>query len=277
MTDTLVERVTDMDPLPDEFLFHYTSAAVLAAIIDSGKFMMGDLSHTNDPRESQALYINVEDESRPGRYVVAEDFDELVRRGIQFMSLTVDHRVPDTPGYFQRGWARARCWSHYGGQHEGVCLAFNKTALLQAAAEAAAPFEFREGTVQYRDRQIDMNDESELLSVDPVRYRVNRRAEAARIRAEWAEPLFFTKGTDWASEREFRILVHAGPDTERLMVSVRESLCAIFLGPDFPSTERTVLRHRLGRADFMVDLPVFDVGWHHGMPYAQWHETETQP
>ena len=141
-----------------DYLFHYTTlATAVEHILPTRTFRMSPFSLMRDPRESHRWgYSGV------GSDHFADDlFEELAVRAeeqkanIKVMSLTRDVERPPPNEIFGRGFARPRLWEQYGGDHAGVCLGFDRTALVtQLETQLKEVGWMRHGDVEYEDAQL---------------------------------------------------------------------------------------------------------------------------
>lgn len=256
----------------EDYLYHYTSSATLAKIVEGRTFRMGPYSKTNDPRETSFWSTTISTRIDAGYQEGDDDVSDLwtligdVRDGVKLACFTLDSEI-DQPGLrppFHRGWARARMWHQYAEGHSGACLIVDRAAWeqsLQAAGDAES-LRVYDGPVRYED--VGMAHFSSILdfSSDALR-RGEARAEVTRIVEERRGDLFFMKNRDWESEQEYRYM--AISDAEEVYVPVAGSLVGIVLGQDFPSTEFSVLGDRL-RRNGLQDVRCARLRWMDGVP-----------
>ncbi|MFE7846742.1 DUF2971 domain-containing protein [Microbacterium sp. NPDC057407] len=250
-----------------ELLFHYTSAAGLAGILDSGHLRLSTLDRMNDPRESGTYNFGWRQAS-PGPFdgermaSMTEEMNIALRRTTHLVSFTVEGTEESADGYFGRGFARARNWDQYGEKHRGAVLVFDRDRTLAAVSELSAG-SYASGPVRYVDGSLQslpdggwlMFEESEYLEVGPA-------AMVERWRHDYRDQLFLTKNKDWESEDEFRILVWRN---EHASIPIAGLLEGVILGEHHPVPERRVLGTRLARLG--IDrLMIGIMEWRHGTP-----------
>lgn len=248
----------------DRYVFHYTSLAGLAGILHSGSFKFSRRENLNDPRERKLFEFGYNPALIPGG--VSQADHEVLRLNVQAVFATAriacfteEGTESSRDGYFARGWSRARAWAQYGMNHKGVCFVFDRQNLISAAREACAAPVVAE-SVRYEDRQsLEWADETPaVLTTDAT----DQRKILEGWRSRHLHQLFFEKNTDWASEREFRIVTFADGDVE---VPIQSSLEAIILGEDFPPAELDVLGARVKHAG-ITGLQICYMQWINGCP-----------
>ena len=129
------------------------------------------------------------------------------------------------------GWARDRMWAQYADGHRGVCLAFDRSNLVDAFNTA---FPAR-GDRMARD--VTYSDDARSLSFDNDRLReVGVQQYAAEYRRQHAEARYLTKRLDWAGEQEFRlVLLDDDPTAPDARVRIHGALAYIMMGDRFPA------------------------------------------
>lgn len=117
---------------PGRYLYHYTRPDTLALILDSGRIRLGSYAETNDPRERKqwlaSLTADTFDDLQDGESLeLVMQIDRWIRRGVRLSCFTVDYPEPPdwAGGNFHSGWARARMWHQYAGDHTGAVLVFD--------------------------------------------------------------------------------------------------------------------------------------------------------
>jgi len=261
-----VNEFTFNDGEPGRYLYHYTRSDTLALILDSGQLRLGSYAGTNDPRERKewlsALTADSFEDLHDGEFFeLVRQIDRWIRRGVRLSCFTVDYPEPPdwAGGNFHSGWARARMWHQYAGDHTGAVLVFDSERLIQQVEWFAQGDRVVSGPVAYADRPLHL-----VFPLQDVRGDGLAGAVTA-LRDTRIHELFFTKNQDWASEREFRIVVLGEPDKPPLDVEFGDSLVAVVLGETFPPTELSVLDTRLSRID-RTDIPLGRCLWSSGAP-----------
>ncbi len=237
-------------------------------MLDGGELWMNNMSRMDDPREKKEWRVRVA--LGPGgigrTMLLAADeanrmTDVCLRRGARIGCFTVDDKrtsaSPDT--LFHKGWARARMWDQYAAWHDGAVLAFDMDLVRRCDEAAAAdstpaghPWKsklFGSGTVQYLDEALELS----LNMEDVDRAGLLDAIDDLQVGQGVPKKLYFTKNTDWASEREFRVVAvqwdeQGRPPDNVLKVRFAESLRAVIVGQglaafDLPSVKAQVARY----------------------------------
>jgi hypothetical protein len=195
---------------PARWVFHYTSLKSALAIASSKELWLGSMAAMNDPREYKVAEPVTMQIVGPGGAVVPVDerlaIDTLVARRLDMRvaSFTADAAsgAPKTAMRAAgRGYARPSLWAHYGDRHQGVCIVFDRAALV-SQLNATLGTNALHDLVTYVDG-IDPNDWSGILLLDDVP-RLGVDAAVDRHIRQHADRLVFTKNEDWRAEREWR-------------------------------------------------------------------------
>lgn len=240
-------------PIPFEgLLFHYTSAATaVESILATGQLRLGMFEFTNDPRESAEWGISASlpegvDLPNDEFFALVKAADHALRRSVKLACFTEDSPPrSDLDEISGRGFGHSSMWAHYAGGHTGVCLGFDRTALLTAMKEQLGDRQdaYFDGPVEY---VADPTPPLEVTSfrVDQVdEYGLDALA-IARVQKYWRE-LFFRKDPDWAVEREYRCVVLT-PDPAPLFVDVSGCVKAVILGNSFAAARVPAVHHAAG-------------------------------
>jgi hypothetical protein len=146
-----------------EYLFWYVGPAGLAYTVGYRHIRMNSYSRMNDPRESQSWTASGVAAEPPFTDAdMRKRIDDVFRGGARLMALCADQPAQDDatkPHLFHRGWARPAMWAHYSSAHEGVCMVFETTELIESIFNLPT----RDGrwtswgSVTYRDEPIDLD------------------------------------------------------------------------------------------------------------------------
>src|SRR5690242_13384143 len=99
---------------------------------------LGPFSQMRDPRESKPWgyeaptdpFVDLRDEV--GRFSEMIRAAQELKGRVKVLSLTEDNlSEPDESAVFGRGFAHPRLWEHYADNHSGVCLCFDRQALIR--------------------------------------------------------------------------------------------------------------------------------------------------
>lgn len=260
-------------------LFHYTSSeAAILGILANRSIRMSSFTGMNDLWESRPMYVRLEsvdiDQHAHGITISAwNDADRYIRRYSKVACFTQDW-VLQTEGFEQnalRGWARLSMWAHYGDNHRGVCLRFDRNKLM-AAFKAAEESAFRQfsGPVQYCS--LGPEDVLQPISLDQAA-EFGMDVLALRHADKYHQRIFFRKHTDWASESEFR-LVRTDLSTDPYYLDISDALTGVILGEKFPVDQIAALRTVL--ADF-EGVEVFQTAFLNRVFYLLEKDLEMDP
>jgi hypothetical protein len=259
----------DLDP-GENYLYHYTSAATLALILDSGELRLGPYSQTRDPRENQKwmpMFSAVENEDvSSGEWDMSslpDLLDAAIRQRAKLACLTLDQPTTSFLSLESaRGYGRPRMWEQYADNHRGAVLIFHHESLDQAVESSLGQH------VRFQKPVIYSDDARHVDHAMHFRLRDIHTPEALALAAETVikshgTELFFGKLTDWATEREYRYVVVSDKCAE--FVPIKESLAGIVVGTDFPSQESSVLRYRLEKLG-RPGMHLAQLSWLNGQP-----------
>lgn len=242
---------------PHQYLYHYTTRqAALDAILPTGRIRLGLLRHTNDPREAKEWRFG--GATPPGETGISNeeyletmlDAARLAQATTKLLCLTRDDpvgsmRPPNE--IFGRGFSHSRMWTQYADGHRGVCLVFDKQALASAIqVELGGKGRLWHGPVTYADEEDD-----ELRAFTLWEHRILKLGLNTAI-AEHLEAhhkaLLFRKNTDWATEWEYRWVLHSAEPAPEF-VPIENCLRGVIRGDAFPEDDRDIYRHAVGRYD----------------------------
>lgn len=249
----------------DQYLYHYTTAATLALILESGCLRMGPFSNTNDPRENKAWHAGMGGPAggfwEDDYYRDVRDIDYQLRGRVKLACLTRDRPWSSNMDYhyYHRGWARARMWQQYADAHCGACLMFDRAQLgLAIEQHVSERGDVQHGNVLYEDEPIRLNFSGPELA------RLGVEAAVRSYRRQYWQELFLRKNTDWESEVEYRYLAFTDNPFED--VSIHSALLAVVLGEVFPPEELALLPERLEAAGTAQRVRVGACAWWQGEP-----------
>jgi Protein of unknown function (DUF2971) len=248
-----------------DYLFHYTTlATAVEHILPTRKFRMSPFSQMRDPRESHQWAASgaTYDPAPMGENELFFGFSERLmeeKATFKVMSLTRDIERPPPNGIFGRGFARPRLWEQYGGNHAGVCLCFDRSALLaELEPQLSRLGAMRHDEVVYEDDQIHVLhfDMREVVDrgIDPVLDQLLDRN---------TDELFFKKLRDWETEFEYRFIVRTS-DHEPVLVNIANALRGVVLGPLVSTQYLPAVRALCDPADVKIARLI----WWNGRPIA---------
>jgi hypothetical protein len=162
-------------------------------------------------------------------------------------------------------------WAHYGGNHKGVCLVFDREALNKAILKTLGVDAFVLcGRVTYANRSILTNfddwdgyvidwDALQTLGFDLYAHEHLRR---------FGQRLFFEKLSDWRDEAEFRWVVFS-KSADDVFVNITSSLKGIMFGDRCPKA--SVKSIVATTAD--LNLEYIELRWKNASP---WYDFSVQ-
>ncbi len=119
-------------------------------------------------------------------------------------------------------------WAHYGNNHRGVCLVFERAHLDYRIRQSS---EYSSSVYSQAVRYQPQIPRRRLLLND-ADIRPECRQTAADKWIESSRPLLFMKSNDWNHEREFRWLVNVPPGSGKYQfVDYDTSLVGVVFGP----------------------------------------------
>lgn len=214
------------------YLFHYTKLeTALEHILPTQRLRLSPFSQMRDPRESHLWWTSgtSSDPIPPEDDTLFRLMEALQEQKAEFKVLSLAREEGRPPPYevFGRGFARPRLWEQYAQNHRGVCLCFDRVALIASLEEQLQPLgHLSHGDVAYRDAPIAPG----VLHFDLPEAR-SRGVDAVvrELLDRHVAELFFKKLADWETEFEYRFVVRIGsPDA--VEVSVAGPLRGVVLG-----------------------------------------------
>ena len=215
-----------------KYLFHYTRLApAIESILPDLRLRFSRFSSMRNPRESKWAFSGtgfLGEEERDDNDAFWELWAALdrVRQDVRILSLTADNEESFHP--WGRGYARPRLWEQYAGNHLGVCLCFERSALVQAveAALRELGLPLFQAMVTYKDDRI--GTAASNFDLGAARERDPDEVISDHVERHTDE-LFFTKLTDWRSEWEYRFITRWRSPRE-LFVEICGALKVVLLG-----------------------------------------------
>ena len=217
-----------------DLLWYYTRFATARDhILPDGTLRLNAFATMRDPRESRAWWPHIV-QPRPRSVQVARNLQNRIRAEIDALRTRTyllclvrddEPRHQEFP-HQDRGYASPVMWEFYAEEHTGVCLGFNRDALVDTLTRALrAHGEIRWGDVHYSDRElmIDISSQDARSDTDI----------AESLFQEQASRLFFQKTRAWRHEREYRFAVMApSPVGPGIPVSYDNSLRHVIVGTE---------------------------------------------
>lgn len=259
-------------PVADaRFLYHYTTADIaIKHILPKGQLRFSCMKDSKDPLESEDFQFSAVGAVSGTREVAERTFGDLMDYGrqqnaiikscVKFACFSVDTRTTSTLLH-RKGYSRSRMWSQYAEGHAGVCIAFDKAAILKRVRAVLRPKDLLlKSRVHYAD---DLRELSKSLFLKP---RDGVLTQAERLR-RYANIYFCYKLNDYRDEAEYRICYYKTTvpcDGRAELCDVSGAFSGIILGNSFPTPLLPSMR-ALAKG---LSVPVFQVKWYVGLPYV---------
>lgn len=220
----------------EKYLYHYTTLNSLIAITESKALRASSFENCNDPTESQINNRTEIDVAMPsdleGRktWMATKNLGNRVLDGIRRKAHVVclsSDRI-ERCKIVRKGFAIPQMWAHYADNHKGVCLIFDKSALMSEASK------IKNGMVAK-----DVTYDTSQASGSTIRIHVSevQKIEEHELRAKCLdispELFWFYKDSGWSYEQEHRI-VFSSPTAEYTYIPIMNSVKAICTGVNFP-------------------------------------------
>lgn len=228
-----------------EYLFHYTNPEKAKLILKSKHLKAGKFYKSNDPMEDFKLgYFSEIDNDENSQYI-----EELINKELQdsiyFHSfsegtLNLKNELFQV-GYSQfedirDGYFYPRMWTQYGSNHEGVCLVFDKSKIIDYIKKFNSRYNISYDKINYVD--VTTYDFSRHFEGIEFNTNLNTLKELkikgfiSKLINDRKKIMYFTKDIDWAGEREFRILFHKNKNKNNIepFIPLKNSLKYIFFG-----------------------------------------------
>lgn len=249
----------------DELLFHYTSRdTALEHILSGDSLRLSPFGKVNDPRDAKERAVVVAFSGNGKSPIpindVARCFTERTRRFCKLLCMTCDDRKGGYPigsnhSVHARGYGRLRMWAQYGQDHAGVCLVFNKEALVhELQKQFAHSCTMFHHSVTYGEA-FDESIDATTVDIDGYTLHELPQAIDKHVR-QYHQHFFFRKALDWNTEAEWRAVI-CGDSSGFEYVSIADSLKAIVLGEQFSKVYRPAIDSAMkGKI-----VPVFPLVW----------------
>lgn len=162
-----------------------------------------------------------------------------------------------------RGFSKPCMWHHYGGNHNGLCLMFDRNKLNNAFMKQLDKSRLVSGEVHYSNKGIlpKLRHDPFIIDMTRVSNTASYLSEIQGHMNHWFPELFLRKLTDWANEDEYR-WIYLDNDPKPIYVDFEDALEAILIGENVADAcLNDILRYCVKyRAD------VAKLNWHNGFP-----------
>lgn len=264
------------DPLMH--LCHYTRAdTAFGHIIPGGSLKLNAYKNMRDPMESKrpeprqmTWKSRGSEESAEHLHVLqmARDRFRAVRNPMLLVSLTRGDQtlIAREERTFGCAWARPRMWEQYAENHAGVCLVFDRAQLLdELRASLGRLGSYWEGPVHYTPQGFG-GSRGAILERGSFHEQTVDHDVLQHVEKHFAD-FFLLKTTDWATEFEYRFVLHRPDETlgqlvDPVLASYGAALRSVIVGESFPPWQLPGA-HRLTE-EFGVELRVMQ--WALGFP-----------
>jgi Protein of unknown function (DUF2971) len=247
-------------------LYHFTTADIASIILDQAQMRMSPVENMNDPREAKNWIItpiSATGEYDPSSFLKAQErLNVRLKRETKVACFSGDgapkNNRDEEP--LERGWAHPRMWAHYGGNHAGACLVFDRARLEVAFSDAlTGRGAMTAGQVAYTDLNPALTRAFVLDMAEVGRLGVDRAID--KHAETHLRTLMFTKLLDWATEAEYRFVLR-GSNNSFEYVAFGEALLSCCIGPDYPHADPSGVGARL----LARGTPMYRVQWINGHP-----------
>lgn len=249
--------------ITEQYLYHYTTLeTAIEEILYSGQLRLGPFEQTNDPRESQNWGIGSVEGARNdrsfGKLIELINEDRLKR--CKVLCLTRDDMEHHRLGFGRRGFARARMWAQYAGNHRGICLIFD-AAKLDAIINRTLGCKGKiyKGIVEYTDSVAAVTEASTFRLEEGYKGKLEMIVQ--KHIDQYANTIFFNKNRDWKDETEYRYVFYSD-DSQYQFIKIDNVLKGLVLGVDFPQVYAPVIAYFKKK----YCLEVRNISWDHGIP-----------
>lgn len=241
----------------ENLVAHYTSLDTCCDyILSSGKLRLSPLSNTNDPYEFKKRLAHVCFDKKLERYKtygpniydrINEEYSDFVLNNVKILCVTGTSRDEDTDNL--KCYLHPRMWAHYGDNHEGAALIFDRIELETQMRKSLPSLICR--NIKYI-RKFDLGHENfvEIESSSDFKENIYKHI------TKYIQEIFFHKHIDWASEDELRMLCINSKKQGFEFAEYGNALKAIVLGINAKS-EVYLSKIRSLRAD----IPVYQCAW----------------
>ncbi len=214
-----------------ELISHYTSAkTAINCILPKESLKFNELKNTNDPWEyKKNLYVQLSENMLDvrDRFRMMDEITTYIEN-IKSISFTKDF-----PKEKERCFCNQLMWSHYGDNHKGVCLIFDRDKLVKLIKKT------KNGVCLSQPNQITYSLPKEKD------YPINTNKNIQEFVIENSDDLIFTKNKAWNYEKEFRLVFLPNKDKfinrSFSIKNISDALAAIILGGNCSENDKCAI------------------------------------
>lgn len=254
-----------------ELLAHYTTVeAALGHILPTGRIRLSPYTDMSDPLEHKQWTFGA---GHWGGFEGNEDFKLLVelsalakiaKETTKLVALTQDapsgyQGVAET---FGRGYGRARMWQQYASDHQGVCLLFDRSEIIdRMVADLDERGDVYHGAVDYTEEGLAGEVQARTLVLE--NFKENTTQAVIDHIANHYRELFFLKTKDWETECEYRFVV-SGFEHGYEYVEYEGALKAVVAGEKLPDWQVPAVRHACDKQN----IEALEMLWENDRPWT---------
>jgi len=220
-------------------IFHYTKKTVgMEHILTNMSLRFGLYSKTNDPHEYHDRLTSAVLDGDRYNADIFESLSEIYAKHLRNTKIACFCRnVPERKDFYP-AYEKTRMWSQYGGDHEGLCIAFSKEKLLSQVKEETK--HVYSGNVKYfrKRERLGISThfmEDPLLDTDQFEY-------IKKHIAKNHQEMFLMKHIDYRDEDECRIII-VDSEIHDVFVNISDAIIGVIVGDRFPEIyEQTVIK-----------------------------------
>lgn len=210
---------------------HYTSAdKAILEILPKKRLKFNELKNSNDPWEyKRNIY------ARFGENILnlmgnLKKMDELNTYIDNIKSICFTNDFPTE----NRCFCNRLMWAHYGDNHKGVCLVFDRDKLINLLKKSD------------NGLYLDQPDEIIYSSTKPKSIAISGNEDIKDFVKNNSDEILFTKNEVWGYEKEFRLVYI--PNKEKIsnkdlfIDNISDALEAIFIGGNISKIDQNAIR-----------------------------------
>lgn len=244
------------------FLGHYTNLNNLEKILTGMHLRLGPYSKTNDPYENSNPIPFFRIGKGEDGLNIYQDYDLIPKRDVKSCFRLACFTFHED---LKRVWNKPRMWHQYANDHNGCCLALDKTSFDAQFQKLNTPNrDLYHSEVSYdlekKKSEIRAYISRELIN-NPNGVRASDIENKIFEKKEW---FLFLKNDDWKEEREYRYLIYSKKNKDAdIFCEITNSLRQIVLGDKVSQFYYEMLLDWASDKSFTVEK----LTWDDGFPY----------